>query len=59
MIILETSVNTAIGIPNTIKPGEYCITVLFSGDNFKSKKIKFHIKKPNNNSQNEVKMNIL
>jgi len=45
-----------IGISDIIPPGEYIIKLIFSGDNFKSRKIKFRISKENNNNSNNIKL---
>lgn len=49
----------AIGIKEFIEPGEYDITLIFSGDNFKPYKLKFHLKKKNLKDPTSIELSLI
>jgi hypothetical protein len=57
-INLQKYHNVDIGIKEVIEPGEYLITLIFSGDNFKPYKIKFQITKEDSNAPNKIKVSL-
>lgn len=58
-IFLESYHKAGIGIPSILDPGEYTITVLFSGDNFSPYKIKFQVKKLNTTNRHDITLSLI
>jgi len=58
-IVLQKYHSVPIGIRETIEPGEYEIFLIFSGDNFKSRKLHFRIKKPNSQNIKDVALRLI
>lgn len=58
-INLQKYHNIDIGIKEIIEPGEYLMTLIFSGDNFKPYNVKFQISKENNNNPNDITLSLI
>ena len=51
--------NVKIGFIEILKPEQYTVEIIFSGDNFKSSRLKFKISKVNNNDPNGIIVNMI
>lgn len=51
--------NIKIGFVEILEPEQYTVEIIFSGDNFKSSRLKFNISKENNNDPNGIIVNMI
>ena len=59
LIHLQKYHSIPIGIEEVIKAGEYYILLIFSGDNFKPYKLKFHINREDSRDPNKVFLKLI